>query len=147
MTVSNENLPLLLLKARENSIACVRPILADFGLTEQQWRVIRTLKKEGEMNAQDLANESCILSPSLSRILNRLENEKIILKKVDSQDQRALNIRLSAKGNRLHDRIVPKVDKQYKLLSQAVGKDTINSLVGLLEEFSDRGHRSAAGSA
>jgi len=145
MTVSNENLPLLLLKARENSIAYVRPILAEFGFTEQQWRVIRALKREGEMNAQDLATESCILSPSLSRILNRLESDKVILKKVDSNDQRALNIRLSAKGNRLHDRIVPKVDKQYKLLSQAVGKDTISHLVGLLEEFSLRGDQAADG--
>ncbi len=143
MTVSNESLPLLLLKARENSIAYVRPVLAEFGLTEQQWRVIRTLKREGEMNAQDLAEESCILSPSLSRILNRLETDKVIIKKVDSSDQRALNIRLSAKGNRLHDRIVPKVDKQYKLLSQAVGKETIAHLVGLLEEFSSRGAQAA----
>ncbi|WP_246434556.1 homoprotocatechuate degradation operon regulator HpaR [Teredinibacter haidensis] len=144
MTVSNENLSLLLLKARENSIAYVRPILAEYGLTEQQWRVIRTLKREGEMNAQDLASESCILSPSLSRILNRLEGEKVILKKVDSKDQRALNIRLSAKGNRLHDRIAPKVDKQYKQLSQAVGKETIINLVGLLEEFSVKGEGRAS---
>ncbi|SMF62530.1 homoprotocatechuate degradation operon regulator, HpaR [Alteromonadaceae bacterium Bs31] len=143
MTVSNENLPLLLLKARENSIAYVRPVLAEFGLTEQQWRVIRTLKREAEMNAQDLALESCILSPSLSRILNRLETDKVIIKKVDSSDQRALNIRLSAKGNRLHDRIAPKVDKQYKLLYQAVGKDTISNLVSLLEEFSSRGQQAA----
>lgn len=139
MTVSNEYLPLLLLKARENSIAYVRPVLTEHGLTEQQWRVIRALQREGEMNAQDLAAESCILSPSLSRILNRLETDKIIVKKVDSQDQRALNIRLSAKGKRLHDRIDPKVEKQYKLLSQTVGKETIGSLVGLLEDFTRRG--------
>lgn len=145
MTVSNENLPLLLLKARENSIAYVRPVLQEHGLTEQQWRVIRTLKRQGEMNAQDLANESCILSPSLSRILTRLENDKVILKKIDSKDQRALNIKLSAKGNRLHDRIEPKVEKQYKLLSQKVGKDTISHLVGLLEEFASRGEQAAAG--
>ncbi|WP_045856932.1 homoprotocatechuate degradation operon regulator HpaR [Teredinibacter purpureus] len=139
MTVSNENLSLLLLKARENSVSYVRPILAEVGLTEQQWRVIRTLKRDGEMNAQDLAGESCILSPSLSRILNRLENEKVILKKVDSKDQRALNIKLSAKGSRLHDRVAPKIEKQYKVLTQAVGKDTVSKLIVLLETFSSRG--------
>ena len=136
MTLHNETLPLLLLKARENSIAMVRPVLQQFGLTEQQWRVIRTLLREGEMNAQDLAMESCILSPSLSRILTRLDSDGIILRKTDSQDQRALIIRLSAKGKRLHDRIAPKVDQQYKVLSQNVGKDTIHDLVGLLQTFS-----------
>ncbi|WP_188152437.1 homoprotocatechuate degradation operon regulator HpaR [Teredinibacter waterburyi] len=136
MTLHNETLPLLLLKARENSIAMVRPVLQQFGLTEQQWRVIRTLLREGEMNAQDLAMESCILSPSLSRILTRLDSDGIILRKTDSNDQRALIIRLSAKGKRLHDRIAPKVDQQYKVLSQNVGKDTIQDLVGLLQTFS-----------
>jgi len=32
------NLPLLLLKARESFLSHFRPILAHYGVTEQQWR-------------------------------------------------------------------------------------------------------------
>ncbi|TVZ37491.1 homoprotocatechuate degradation regulator HpaR [Alteromonadaceae bacterium 2753L.S.0a.02] len=135
MTVSHDNLPLLLLKARESSVACIRPVLSDAGLTEQQWRVLRTLAGAGEMNAQDLASNSCILSPSLSRILARLEADKIIIRKVDSADQRALNLKLSAKGKRLHDRLAPKVEKQYQQLVKDAGKDTVLKLANLLEKF------------
>ncbi|ACR12424.1 homoprotocatechuate degradation operon regulator HpaR [Teredinibacter turnerae] len=135
MTVTHDNLPLLLLKARESSVACIRAVLSDASLTEQQWRVIRTLALAGELNAQDLANQSCILSPSLSRILARLEADKIIIRKVDATDQRALNLKLSAKGKRLHDRLAPRVDKQYQMLVKEAGKDTIVKLASLLEKF------------
>ena len=144
MTQNNESLSLLLLKARENSIACIKPALTRHGLTEQQWRVIRVLYQVGETNAQDLAAQSCILSPSLSRILARLSEDGILLRKTDSGDQRAQNIRLSAKGKRLHDKIQPLVEKQYKALTDNVGKDKITRLLALLETYSEVGQNMAS---
>ena len=139
MPKNNENLSLLLLKARENSVACIKPALSKYSLTEQQWRVIRVLFQVGETNAQDLAAQSCILSPSLSRILARLTEDGIVLRKTDNEDQRAQNIRLSAKGKRLHDKIQPLVEKQYKMLSESVGKEKISRLLALLEAYSESG--------
>lgn len=143
MFKDNENLSLLLLKARENAVACIKPALTKHSLTEQQWRVLRVLHEVGESNAQDLASQSCILSPSLSRILARLTEDGIIVRKVDSDDQRAQNIRLSAKGKRLHNKIRPVVDKQYALLESAVGKDKMNKLAKLLESYSQSGQEIA----
>lgn len=143
MQHKNETLSLLLLKARENSVACIKPALMKHNLTEQQWRVIRTLYQLGESNAQDLANQSCILSPSLSRILARLTEDSIIVRKTNSEDQRAQNIRLSAKGKRLHDKIQPQVVKQYNNLADSVGKDKIGRLFKLLESYSESGEQVA----
>ena len=143
MFKDNENLSLLLLKARENAVACIKPALTKHGLTEQQWRVLRVLSEVGESNAQDLASQSCILSPSLSRILARLTEDGIIVRKVDSDDQRAQNIRLSAKGKRLHSKIKPSVDKQYTALEKAVGKDKLSKLSEMLEGYSEAGQEIA----
>jgi len=136
MTALVESLPLLLLKARENSISLLRPIFTDYGLTEQQWRVIKVVEQFGEINAQELAHETCILSPSLSRIIARLDTDGILIRRIDASDQRAISLRLSAKGKRLHKKIAPKLKAQYQTLAQSVGKDTISDLVGLLEDFS-----------
>ena len=144
MKSTTESLPLLLLKARESSIAHMRPILAEYGLTEQQWRVLRVLDRFTGLSAQDLANESCILSPSLSRILVKLEIDGLISKRVDSVDQRALIIKLTAKGKRLHKKIEPLVEKQFQKLSQNLGQDTIINLVGMLQEFTNLGTTSAS---
>lgn len=137
MTVENERLQMLLLKARENSVAYVKHVLVENDLTEQQWRVVRVLHRDGESTAQDLARESCILSPSLSRILVRLENEGLLIRKVDSNDQRALNLRLSAKGKRLHNKIAPKMEKQYQSMTKTVGRRKLSDLVNMLQEFTE----------
>ena len=48
----------------------------------------------GELNAQTLASQSAILGPSLSRILNRLEDDGVLVRKVSPGDQRELIISL-----------------------------------------------------
>ncbi len=144
MNADSESLSLLLLKARESSIAHLRPILVEFGLTEQQWRVIRVLSRFSSLSAHDLAEESCILSPSLSRILVRLETDNVITRKTDNVDQRALNIKLTAKGKRLHNKIEPLIERQYQKLSKNLGQDTIVNLMGILQEFNAVGERAAS---
>ena len=70
--ISQRNLPLLLTKARETIISQFRPILKHFGLTEQQWRVLRVLFEEGRAEPCYLCECCEILSPSMTGILKRL---------------------------------------------------------------------------
>ncbi len=137
MPVDIETITGLLLKARESSLVCIKPVLKKHDLTEQQWRVIRELHKHGDLNAQKLARESGILSPSLSRILARFTEVGVVVRKVNKDDQRAQNIRLSAKGKRIHSKIHPQVEKQYKAMAKAVGDDKFTKLQVLLRHVSD----------
>ncbi len=137
MPVDIEALSILLLKTRENTVAQIKPVLNQHDLTEQQWRVIRELHKHGQLNAQRLAEESGILSPSLSRILARFTDDGVVVRKVDRQDQRAQSIRLSAKGKRLHSRIHPRIEKLYQSISKNLGSDKLSRLQGLLRQVSD----------
>ena len=115
-------------------VLAARQTLSNFDLTEQQWRVIRTTFLNGELNAQTLASQSAILGPSLSRILNRLEQDGILLRKVSPGDQRELVISLSAKGKRLHQKVQPKVQANYDALSSKLSNSKISQLVGLLDD-------------
>ncbi|HEY7771590.1 MAG TPA: homoprotocatechuate degradation operon regulator HpaR [Marinagarivorans sp.] len=135
MKVDFESLPILLQKARESVVLTARNTLSGFGLTEQQWRVIRTTYLNGELNAQTLASQSAILGPSLSRILNRLELDGILLRKVSPGDQRELVISLSAKGKRLHQKVQPKVQANYDALSSKISGTKVAQLVGLLDDL------------
>jgi homoprotocatechuate degradation regulator HpaR len=135
MTALTEALPILLLKARENSLAYVRPILQNHGLSEPQWRVLRVLYHNPPMNAQRLAESSYILSPSLSRILSRFDVEGLILRNVSSADQRSVTIKLSAKGRRLCERLLPKLADRYQAMKEESGADQIEQLTQLLQQF------------
>lgn len=139
MSQSIETLPILLQKAREASVAQVRQTLAEFDLTEQQWRVIRTAYDCGELNAQELASRSAILGPSLSRILNRLEADGLLSRKTAKADLRELTIKLSASGKRLHNKIQPLVSKHYDDFAEKLGPRKAKQLADLLEYVSGLG--------
>ncbi len=128
-----ETLPVLLQKAREASVADMRDTLAGFGLTEQQWRVIRAAYEHGDLNAQELAEKSAILGPSLSRILNRLESDGVLVRKASEGDLRELTIKLSTAGKRLHNRVQPQLAKKYGAFADKIGPRKLKQLSELLE--------------
>lgn len=47
-------------------------------LTEQQWRVIRILCQQGELESHQLAHQACILKPSMTGVLTRLERDGLV---------------------------------------------------------------------
>ena len=55
MNTPRPSLTLTLLQAREAAMAFFRPSLNQHDLTEQQWRVIRIRRKNGELESHQLA--------------------------------------------------------------------------------------------
>ncbi|MFT5085118.1 MAG: homoprotocatechuate degradation regulator HpaR [Lentisphaeria bacterium] len=96
--------------------------MVEYNLTEQQWRTVRVLFNLGEVSAHELAEKSFILGPSLSRILAHLTSSGIIVRKISKKDQRVQNIRLSAKGKRLHDKVQSKAVLRYQRYTKGLGQ-------------------------
>ena len=85
---TSRSLPIALLRARERVVAPIRTILANADVTEQQWRVLRVVQESGPMEPTKIAEEACLLLPSLTRILQKLEEKKLIHRKKDRADRR-----------------------------------------------------------
>ena len=119
---------MLLLRARETTMARFRPVLHASGVTEQQWRALRALHDLGELTAAGLASECSILAPSMTRILRTLSEQGLVRTSRSKRDQRELKVRISAKGKRLVDEIGPKVEQQYALLREQLYPDRLASL-------------------
>lgn len=132
------SLPMALLKAREAAMARFRPMLRDHGLTEQQWRVIRALADYDKIDASELARRSFLLAPSLTRILQHLEREKLVKRLSDASDQRRSMLTLTAKGRKLFSEVAPDSAALYDDIESAFGKKHLETLYELLESF----HRS-----
>ena len=69
--VANRNLPQMLLLAREHLMSHFRPILNHYGVTEQQWRILRVLDEHGQLEPRELCELCQILSPSMAGVLAR----------------------------------------------------------------------------
>jgi homoprotocatechuate degradation regulator HpaR len=129
------SLPMELLKAREAAMSRFRPMLRQHGLTEQQWRVIRALAAFENIDASELARRSFLLAPSLTRILQFLEGEKIVKRTPDKSDQRRSVFILTAKGRKLYALVGPDSEILYANIEKQFGADKLESLYGLLAEF------------
>ena len=134
---TSKALPIAMLRAREAIMISFRPILAKHGFTEQQWRVLRVLGEKGPSDAGQVAFDACILAPSLSRIIGKLEKEKYISRFVDQKDGRRINLILTPLGEETLKKIVPDMDLVYKAIQKRYGEEKLAKLLELLGGVSE----------
>ena len=125
-----------LIQAREALMTQFRPILNNAGITDQQWRIIRLLAENGTLDFQDLANQACILRPSLTGILTRLEKVGYVVRLKPSNDQRRVYLMLTGEGEKLHRTTCDQVDARYDVIESVLSKDKLKQLQSLLGELS-----------
>ncbi|PHM27583.1 homoprotocatechuate degradation operon regulator HpaR [Xenorhabdus budapestensis] len=138
----HESLTIALLQARETAMSFFRPILKSYNLTEQQWRIIRVLASSRSIDFHDLANLTCILRPSLTGILTRMERDGLIFRLKPMNDQRKLYVSLTPAGQELYEEAKGKVDEGYEAIEAAFSPEKLAQLLGLLDEFISIGNRS-----
>ncbi|MGI9364273.1 MAG: homoprotocatechuate degradation operon regulator HpaR [Rhizobiaceae bacterium] len=128
-----EALPIALLRTRETVMARFRPHLAEHGMTEQQWRVIRAVQQQPGIDATALSERCCILMPSLSRMLKTLEQDKLLSREKVEGDQRRQIISLTSQGEDLFQRMAPASEAIYAEIEAEYGKDKISQLIEQLQ--------------
>ena len=133
-TFKHRNLPHLLLRARETFMARFRPILRERGITEQQWRVLRTLNDTGDMEPNQLADACLILSPSLTRMLAAMEQSEMIVRTKSSVDQRRQVISLTPKSRQFLADVEPQVDAEYARIEAQLGRARLDALYAAIDE-------------
>ena len=131
----SRSLPMALLRAREAVMREFRPSLRDHDMTEQQWRVLRALSTGREMEVAELANATCLLGPSLSRILRDLEERGLVTRRVPETDLRRGFVSISPAGNALIARVGPISESIYATLTRRYGAARLKLLYEMLEQL------------
>src|SRR3954470_9538091 len=91
--------------------------------------------------ASDIAPQLGTESTSLSRIINSLEEEKLITRTSDKEDKRRIKIMLTAKGKQKKELAKTYVREFNQLVAQRIGKNrieeffkTVNEIIEVAEE-------------
>ncbi|CAI3806330.1 HTH-type transcriptional regulator FarR [Pseudomonas sp. MM221] len=135
MTTPRPSLTLTLLQAREATMAFFRPALNAHDLTEQQWRVIRILRQQGELESHQLAELACILKPSMSGVLKRLERDGIVARRKSPEDQRRVFISLTEAGQQAFLAMSEEMARNYDKILAQFGEEKLQQLMQLLDEM------------
>jgi homoprotocatechuate degradation regulator HpaR len=130
-----DSLPMALLKAREAVMRRFRPGLRAHAVTEQQWRVLRALAALGPLEITELAAHTCLLVPSLSRILPALESRGLIVRRGVASDMRRTAVSVTAAGLELIAEHGPQSERIYRAIEERFGAERLRQLSRLLGEL------------
>lgn len=135
MPTTNRSLPIALLRARERVMGPIRALLSDVDLTEQQWRVLRVVQESGAIDPTQIAEQACLLLPSLTRILQKLEDKQMISRARDQVDRRKQVITITADGEAV---ILDNLEASLALVAETrtkMGEERYEALLDLLNEL------------
>ncbi|AMN81699.1 MULTISPECIES: homoprotocatechuate degradation operon regulator HpaR [Pseudomonas] len=135
MLKPRQSLTLTLLQAREAAMSFFRPSLNEHGLTEQQWRIIRILEQYGELEIYQLAELACILKPSMTGVLVRMETAGMVHRRKAEQDQRRVLVTLADKGKASFESMSQCMEANYQRLQDQLGEEKLQTLLGLLDDL------------
>ena len=139
----DQSLPMALLRAREAVMRGFRRVLREYGLNEQEWRIIRALMEVDQIDIGELAERVFILKPSATRTVKNLQSRKLVNRHKSSRDQRRAYISLTPEARDLFDRLAPKNEAEYSRITSVIGGSDMQELYELLRRITARLNRAA----
>jgi DNA-binding MarR family transcriptional regulator len=125
-------------RVRSHLDAGVEALLADYGLTGPDFRVIVALRRDGPPHAMTQARlmaELALTSGTVSVRVDRLVDRGIVVREPSAADRRAQVVRLTAEGLRLFDELGPRHLANEDRLLSALSTEEREVLAGLLRRL------------
>jgi homoprotocatechuate degradation regulator HpaR len=132
---TGRSLPIALLRARETVMGPIRDMLATSGVNEQKWRVLRVVQEHGAMELTHIAQQACLLLPSLTRIIRAMEEEGLIARTTPPEDRRKTVVTVTDAGHALIRTHAAASKAIFAQLEQDFGHDNLETLLDLLEQL------------
>ncbi len=131
------SLPMMLNRSLDAVMPRFRKIFNDFGLTEQQWRVLRVLGEQQQITLNELSDLTLIPAPSLVGVVDRLQVTGLVGRRRSDTDRRKVYVLASKKGSELEARIRPQVASAYAALKQSIDVETWDRALEGLQQIAE----------
>lgn len=113
----------------------IRSLLSDVDLTEQQWRVLRVVQESGGIDPTQISDQACLLLPSLTRILQKLDDKGLISRERDTVDRRRQVIRITAAGEEIIEANIAASLALVARTREQMGEERYEALLDLLNDL------------
>ena len=105
------------------------------GLSLTEWRVVAILGRFPDLTATNIMARGAMDKVPVSRAVARLEERGLVRRKADNDDRRRLTLRLTPKGVKLFNAVVPEALAYEKRLLSALGPDESAQLGELIDKL------------
>ena len=90
--------------AAKEIAARYKPVLGEIGLTYTQYLVMLVVWEHRTISVKEIGSKLYLDSGTLTPVLKKLEQKGMIIRKRDTEDERILNVSLTADGAALRER-------------------------------------------
>ena len=127
------NLSYLIIKASRQLRNKLDKTLKEFDITAAQFSVINQIKSSDQpITAAEIADRLGSDRPTISGIINRLENKGIVIKAYNSEDKRSSYLEINKDNFQLVDCITKKTDELTLDIFSIFSEDETNSLMKMI---------------
>lgn len=105
------------------------------GLSNAEWRVLASLHGSAGETIGALCRLAVIKQPTLSKLVQRLEAEKLVLRQTIAGDRRQTLVTSTPRGRARIDALVSKARAQQRAILRPFGGTNSRQLIGMLQEL------------
>jgi MarR family transcriptional regulator for hemolysin len=111
--------------------------LAAEGGSVPTWLILNELRHGDWRSQLDLARALGIESPTLTRHLDNLEQNGLVVRRQADADRRAVRVELTEAGKEAYQRMLAAVISFNRRLQAGIGRDELQQLDGLLDRLAE----------
>jgi DNA-binding MarR family transcriptional regulator len=104
-------------------------------LTTPQWRILAILANFQPLVASEISKISMLSKVAVSRALAQLARRGFVTRKRTRQDQRALEVMLTAQGWHYYGKLIPLMRRQEQVLRAVLRPSELKVLFSMLDQF------------
>ena len=114
-----------------------RSVLDKYGLSWAGFVTLWVVWVWKTPEARQVAAETGLAKATLSGVLNTLESSKLINRKQSTDDKRIILVALTAKSQKIMEKLVAEVNQCAKEITKTVGKENLRDLTNFLSVLSN----------
>jgi DNA-binding MarR family transcriptional regulator len=129
-----------ILKAADSLSQEAEQLIKSAGLTGTQYNVLRILRgaEPDGLLCREISERMISRDPDITRLLDRMENHKLITRERQKEDRRAIKTRVTAEGLKLLKKLDRPVHELHKKQFRHMPPGRLKQLAELLEEVRKR---------
>lgn len=109
--------------------------LKPLGITRVQWTALYYLGKYDGISQKELAEKMNIKSSTVVRLIDRMENDNLVIRLEDPEDRRAIKLALTEKGKELRERFLPEGENMSKIFANGLTDEEIKIFLKVINKM------------
>ncbi len=132
---SRKSVGFLIRRASHMLTSEIEAIFAERDVTFVQWVILMNLRDGLADTSSGLCNNIRYDSGALTRVIDQLEERKLISRNRSDADRRVVSLALTSEGKKTVESLLPLVVEKYNLWFEDFTKDEADTLIKLLMKF------------